>query len=161
MDSQEYFELLKEIAAQGRECHMLITGNSMAPFLYHERDTVYFTKPPVRLKTGDIVFFQRKNGQFVMHRIRRIVRTQRQPEECFEFYLVGDNQHEVEGPLKPEQIKGVLTAFIRRGKQRSVKNPIYILASRLWLFLRPVRPVLARTVAALKRPFHKQTEESI
>ena len=139
MDSQEYFELLKEISAQGRECHMLVTGNSMAPFLYHERDTVYFTKPPVRLKTGDIVFFQRKTGQFVMHRIRRIVRTQRKPEECFEFYLVGDNQTEIEGPVYTEQIFAKITRVKRKGKILYPHNLCWFFFAHIWIYMIPVR----------------------
>ena len=115
MDSREYFELLKDIAAQGRECHMVVTGNSMAPFLCHERDTVYFKKAPDRLKTGDIVFFQRTNGQFVMHRICRVVQTQNKTNGRPAFYLTGDNQTEIEGPVYPEQIFAKITKVKRKG----------------------------------------------
>lgn len=144
MDSQEYFELLKEMAAQGRECHMLITGNSMAPFLYHERDTVYFTKPPARLKTGDIVFFQRTNGQFVMHRIRRIVQTQRQTEDGFEFYLVGDNQTEIEGPVYRKQIFAKITKVKRKGKILYPRNLCWFFFAHIWIYMIPVRHPLMR-----------------
>lgn len=35
------------------------------------------------------------------------------------YYMVGDNQTEIEGPLEPEQIKGKMTAFIKNGKNNT------------------------------------------
>ncbi len=139
MNSQEYFETLKDIAAQGRECHMLITGNSMAPFLYHERDTVYFTKPPARLRKGDIVFFQRASGQFVMHRICRIAQTQKHSEKCPAFYLAGDNQTELEGPIYGEQIFAKITRVKRKGKTLKPHNFCWFFFAHIWIYMIPLR----------------------
>ena len=57
------------------------------------------------------------------------------------FILVGDNQREVEGPLRPSQVIGRLVAFVRDGKEISVRQPFYRFLSSLWLFLLPVRPL--------------------
>ena len=72
VDTQEYVSILKELVEEGNQVSLLISGSSMAPFLIHHRDTVCFKKPDRALKEGDIVFYRRANGQYVMHRIRRI-----------------------------------------------------------------------------------------
>lgn len=58
--------------------------------------------------------------------------------------MIGDNQMEVEGPLRPEQIRGVLLAFIKKGRKISVKNPFYIVISRLWMLAKPLRGIVRK-----------------
>ena len=57
--TREYLDTLREAVLTGKECSMLITGNSMQPFLQHGRDTIYFRAPSRPLKRGDMVFFRR------------------------------------------------------------------------------------------------------
>ena len=38
--TQEYIETLKFAVENGQEASMVITGNSMSPFLCHERDVI-------------------------------------------------------------------------------------------------------------------------
>ena len=93
-------------------------------------------------RKNDVVLYRRDSGILVLHRICRITDDG--------FYLVGDNQWEVEGPLRPAQIIGRLTAFIRNGKEISVRQPFYRFLSSLWLFLLPVRPLGFRVSAFLR-----------
>lgn len=72
VNTREYVSVLKELTEEGKEVSMLISGNSMSPFLVNARDTIWFKKPDRKLKKGDMVFYQRKSGQFVMHRICRV-----------------------------------------------------------------------------------------
>lgn len=65
--------------------------------------------------------------------------------------MVGDNQTVPEGPLAADQIKGVLTAFIRNGRLIRVEHPVYRALSGVWLALRPVRRLIAVPVAAVKK----------
>lgn len=64
--------------------------------------------------------------------------------------MVGDNQSEIEGPLRADQIKGRLIAFVRNRKEIPVKNPLYRFLSALWLFMLPLRPVCFRITAFLR-----------
>ena len=64
VDTKEYISILRELTEEGRQVSLIISGNSMAPFLIHGRDTVWFEKPKRPLKRGDIVFFQRDDGSF-------------------------------------------------------------------------------------------------
>ena len=56
IDTREYVSVLKQLTDDGREVSMRIAGNSMAPFLIHERDTIFFRKPEAKLKKGDMVY---------------------------------------------------------------------------------------------------------
>lgn len=108
VDTREYVGMLKELTEEGKEVSMLVFGSSMAPFLIHARDMIYFKKPDRELQKGDIVFFRRKSGQFVMHRIWKI-----RPEG---YYIVGDAQTQIEGPVKREQIFALITKVRRKEK---------------------------------------------
>lgn len=90
IDTREYVSVLKQLTDDGREVSMRIAGNSMAPFLIHERDTIFFRKPEAKLKKGDMVFFKRRNGQYIMHRIHHV-----KPDG---YYIVGDAQCMIDGP---------------------------------------------------------------
>ena len=85
-----------------------IAGSSMSPFLCHERDWIYFTRPDRALRRGDMVFYQRDTGQYVMHRIYQI--------RGEEYYMLGDAQTCVEGPLRREQIFALIVQVKRKGK---------------------------------------------
>ena len=45
MDTRAYVGMLKELVEQGREVRMVISGSSMAPFLIHGRDSIFFLYP--------------------------------------------------------------------------------------------------------------------
>ncbi|MBO5460569.1 MAG: S24/S26 family peptidase [Ruminococcus sp.] len=108
VDTKEYVSALRELTEEGKEVSMIIAGNSMSPFLIHQRDSICFKKPDRDLRRGDMVFYQRENGQFIMHRIFRV-----RPEG---YYIVGDAQCEIEGPVKRKQIFALITKVQRKGK---------------------------------------------
>lgn len=148
VDTREYVSMLRELTEQGNEVRLLISGSSMAPFLIHRRDSICFRKPDRPLKRGDMVFFQRDSGQFVMHRILRVA-----PEG---YYIVGDNQTEVEGPVRREQIFGLITRAQRKGKWIEPGDFWWRFFAGAWLTLLPVRPVIVKCYGALRRPFRAE-----
>lgn len=144
---------IERLLEQGQPVRIKPQGYSMYPMFVPGRDEAVLEKADCeRLRKGDVVLYRRDGSILVLHRICRIRKGM--------FYMVGDNQKEVEGPLRADQIRGVLTGFVRKGRLISVKNPVYLMASGLWLFLRPVRPAFTRPAAAVKRLFrHKKTGE--
>ena len=52
MDTRAYVGMLKELVEQGREVRMVISGSSMAPFLIHGRDSIFFRAPERELQIG-------------------------------------------------------------------------------------------------------------
>ena len=139
---------IERLLEQGQSIQIQPQGYSMYPLFVPGRDAAVIERTEsAGVKRGDVVLYRREGGILVLHRVCRVRKDG--------FYMVGDNQSQVEGPLQGSQIKGILTGFVRKGKYRSVKNPVYRLASRLWLFLRPLRPGLSRAAAAVKRVFRR------
>lgn len=123
-------------------------GYSMYPVLVPGRDEAVVE--PVcadRLKRGDVVLYRRDpevtGGILVIHRIWKCA--------ADGFYMVGDNQKEIEGPLRADQIKGIMVGIKRKGRYVPVSGIIYRLCTGIWLWLRPLRPVISKTVARIKR----------
>ena len=136
IDTREYVSVLKQLTDDGREVSMRIAGNSMAPFLILERDTIFFRKPEAKLKKGDMVFFKRRNGQYIMHRIHHV-----KPDG---YYIVGDAQCMIEGPVAGEQIFAVVTKVIRKGKTIQPGDFWWEFFRHVWLHMIPLRrPVMA------------------
>ncbi len=110
-----------------------ITGTSMLPLLLHDRDTVDLVKCE-NPKKGDIIFYRRDNGQFVLH---RIIGTDENG-----YVLCGDNQWFKEKGIKDHNIIAVVSFITRRGKTFSVKSIPYRIYSSFWMFVRPIRKYL-------------------
>lgn len=136
VDTGEYVSVLRELTEAGQEVTMQISGNSMAPFLIHGRDSICFRKPVRPLKTGDMVFFQRLSGQFVMHRICKV-----RPEG---YYIIGDAQVEIEGPVRQEQIFAIITKVNRKGRWIGPGNFWWEFFAGVWLHMIPARHVLVK-----------------
>ena len=141
VDTQEYVSMLKDLVEEGHQVSLLISGSSMAPFLAHHRDTVYFKKPDRELKVGDIVFYRRANGKYVMHRIRWIRKEG--------YYMIGDAQTQTEGPLKREQIFGLITAVKRKEKLIRPGDFWWEFFARVWLRIIPLRGLIRRLYTVL------------
>lgn len=136
VDTNEYMSMLRQLVEEGHEVSLPIAGSSMAPFLVHQRDTIYFKKPDRELKPGDMVFYQRANGQFVMHRIHAI--------RSGGYYMVGDNQQEIEGPLLREQIFALVTGATRKGKQIGPGDFWWGFFEHIWPRMLPLRRTIMR-----------------
>lgn len=143
VDTREYLNVLRELTEEGKEVSLLITGSSMSPFLIHGRDYVYFRKPDRDLKKGDIVFFQRDSGQYVMHRILRIRKDG--------YYLVGDGQTEVEGPIRRGQIFGLIYCVRRKGRKIQPGDFWWGFFAHVWTAFRPVRPWITHIYGFFRR----------
>lgn len=142
VNTREYVSVLRELTEEGKEVSMLISGNSMSPFLVSERDTIWFKKPDRKLKKGDMVFYQRKSGQFVMHRICKVKKDG--------YYLVGDAQQEIEGPLEWECIFAIVTKVKRKGKIQQPGNFWWEFFEHVWIHLIPMRSKIRRCYSCFR-----------
>ena len=137
VDTAEYMGMLRELIGQGHRVSVRVAGNSMSPFLKHGRDTVFFAAPDSEIKKGDIVFYTRPNGQYIMHRVLR-----RMPDG--NYAIIGDGQQQVEAPIAPEQIFAVVTQVCRKGTWIGPKAFWWRFFAGPWLTLLPLRPLLRR-----------------
>jgi len=143
VNTREYVSVLRELTEQGKEVSMLISGNSMSPFLIHERDYICFKKPDRELRAGDMVFYQRPTGRFVMHRIWKV-----KPDG---YYIVGDAQTEIEGPVKEEQIFAIITRVKRGGKWIVPGDFWWWFFEKVWIRMIPLRPVIVGLYASIRK----------
>lgn len=142
VDTGEYVSMLRELTEQGKEVSMIISGSSMNPFLIHRRDMIFFKKPERKLKKGDMVFYQRENGQFVMHRICRV---------CKNGYdIVGDAQTQIEHGVREEQIFAIVTEVRRKGKMIKPGNFWWEFFEHIWINLIPIRRLLIKLYGIMR-----------
>ncbi len=113
-----------------------ITGSSMHPFLRHGEDTVYLQMPEKPLKKGDVIFYCRDNGRYVLHRIVRVI-------EDGQYICSGDNQH-IPETVSQRQVLAVAESFRRGKKSFTTRHPVYRSFVWAWVGLFSVRrPILA------------------
>lgn len=143
VDTKEYVSMLRELTESGKEVSMLIAGNSMSPFLIHERDSICFKRPDRTLRRGDMVFYQRTSGQYVMHRIYKV--------SAEGYYIVGDAQQDIEGPVKREQIFALITRVRRKGKWIAPGDFWWEFFEHVWIRMVPVRRLIIGSYTKLKR----------
>ncbi len=143
VDTRKYVSMLRELVREGKEVSMLITGSSMSPFLLSHKDTICFKAPWRPLRRGDMVFYERENGQFVMHRIYKV--------SADGLYIVGDAQREIEGPVAPTQVFAVVTKANRRGKWIGPGNFWWEFYGHIWIRLVIFRPIIFKLYAFLHK----------
>lgn len=148
VDISTYLPVLVDLMEQGHTVSLTITGNSMSPFLVHGRDRICFRKPAGPLKRGDMAFFRRRNGAYVMHRVCRV-------DPAGNYYLVGDGQQDIEGPVAPEQVLGVVTRVCRKGTWLGPEDFWWRFFAGPWLWLRPLRPLLCRAYGPISHIWKK------
>lgn len=140
---------IEQLLASGTTIKIKPQGYSMYPLFVPGRDEACIERTDFSsLKRGDVILYRRDKSILVLHRIWKITGNS--------FYMVGDNQTEIEGPLRADQLRGKLTGFVRNGKFVDVKNPIYRFLSGLWLFLRPMRPCAWKLNACVRKLRYKR-----
>ncbi len=125
----------------GGEVRFRPRGASMLPFLKEGRDEVVLTAPPERLKKGDIPFYRRDDGAFVLHRVVGL-------ERSGSYTLCGDNQYARERGVRRDQIIAVTKAVYRKGRYLPASSVGYRLWGALW-------PPVKLAVSLPKRVYHK------
>lgn len=143
IDTYEYVSALRELTEQGNEVSLIISGNSMAPFMRHQRDSICFAKPKRPLKKGDMVFYQRDNGQFIMHRIVKVT-----PQG---YNITGDAQSEIEQNVREDQIFAVVTKVCRKGKWIGPGDFWWEFYEKVWVNIIPLRRIIRKTYGMIKK----------
>lgn len=137
----DYAGTIREVMDSGGEFTLYPRGTSMLPLIVQGRDSVTLEQPQGALHRGDIAFYQRENGQYVLHRIIG--------ERDGTFTMCGDNQLAPEYGVKPEQIIAKAAYITRKGSKITPRSLPYRLYVLLWrsFFIR-------RVYFRLRRGFH-------
>lgn len=136
VEPELFMQQLPQLLQEVESVPLIISGNSMAPFLTHGRDTVYLSRLTELPKRGDMVLYRRDSGQYVLHRIYR--------QKNDRYMLIGDGQRSVEPNIRREQIIAIVRTVRRKGKLLRKGDLCWEFYARIWLALVPVRPVITR-----------------
>lgn len=116
-------------------------GVSMQPMLYQNRDLVIIETFEGRLKPYDVALYKR-GKQYVLHRVLSL--------GDGVYYIRGDNTYVME-TVPDGNVLGVLTGFVRKGKQHLVTEPGYRFYSRFWHKIYPLRVFRLRIRSKLRK----------
>ena len=143
VDTREYLSAMETLIYQGEDVSIPVSGFSMNPFLADKRDAVLVTRPDRDLKRGDIVLYKRRNGQYILHRIWKVKREG--------YYIVGDAQTEIEGPVLRDQIIGRVERIRRKGQWIDDGDLLWKFFYILWIRIVPARPFLRKGYSLIVR----------
>lgn len=147
----DYYPLIQETLDQGGTFSLTITGTSMFPFIVGGRDKVTLSPLPEKLKKNDLPLYRRANGAFVLHRIVKVCKDGT-------YTCCGDHQWALETGLRRDQMIGLATEYVRKGKTLTDKNLLYRIYRTVWTWLRPMRRYFFRLHGiwlGVKRKLHK------
>ncbi len=140
----EFAEIIEKTVESGGSMPLVVTGNSMGPFMKDGRDTVWLEAcRDADFKRGKILLFRRNDGKFVLHRVRK-------PMPDGTLVMNGDAQYWCEN-IKKEQAIAVVTHIETNGKKKSCNSLIYRIKTEAWQILKPLRPYIFRIQSVIKR----------
>lgn len=132
------FPLIEEKIDAGGNFTFTAFGNSMHPYLKNGKHRVTLSPIKDELRHGDVVFYRRKDGAFVLHRVVKI--------KNGIVYFCGDNQFYLEPHTNTVQSIALLTGIEYNGKHR---DP-FGLGTRLWCATLPFRRFFLRALNFIK-----------
>ena len=100
--------IIRKKISEGGKVIIEPKGTSMLPIIIQGEDKVELSPVSGQLKKYDIVFYKRRNGKFVLHRIIAVRKN--------DYILRGDNQIINEYGITDDMIIAVATAIIKDSK---------------------------------------------
>lgn len=126
----EIYPAIQETLENGGTVELPITGTSMFPLLKAGRDTVII-KADSSYNVGDIIFYRRDDGHFVLHRIVGADENG--------YILCGDNQVALERNITEKHIIAKVIEINRDGKIIPSDDPKYLRKVDFWIKALPHR----------------------
>ena len=139
---------IAEYLAENETLTYTNVGVSMLPLLRQGKDLfILRRKGPGRCKKGDVALYRRGN-QYVLHRIVEV-----RPAD---YVALGDNCVTKETGIQDSAIIGVMTGFVRNGKEHSVRDWGYRLYSHFILHTMGPRIILKKIRIRAKGWLHEK-----
>jgi len=138
----ELMPLFQESLAQGKSVRFSPRGTSMLPMLRQGKDQIILSPVTGKLRRFDLPFYQRDDGQYVLHRIVKVSDT---------YTCMGDNQFIMETGVRHDQVIAVATGFIRDGREHSVQEFSHKCYCRFWFYSRHLRRFWRSGIGWLRR----------
>ncbi len=125
----------KELLLLGQTVAVPIHGASMRPLLHAEDTTVVIEPLNGPFKKGDLPLYLRSDGTYAIHRIIKL--------KGQNYWTLGDNTYSKEY-VEKDQILGIVTQIIRKGKYISVLDKRYKAYVWIWIRLTPMRIIMGK-----------------
>ena len=113
---EKFYPLMLEAFNENKTFSFPVKGTSMKPLL--KNDYVVTLCKIEDYKIGDILFFRRDDGSFVLHRLRKI--------KNGILYIVGDHQVALE-KVRDDQLIGKAINYKKKDKIYNLKGVKYII----------------------------------
>ena len=138
---EEYRQLLEDENITALP--LVISGNSMSPFLVHGRDTVYLSRLDRPARKGDVLLYKRDSGAYILHRVYKADKDS--------YTMVGDAQTQLEQDIRPDQIIAIMTSVLRKGKLQKKGSFWWEFFEKLWIKIIPLRPMFTKIYTYITR----------
>lgn len=130
-------DIIADLLKEGRTVKIAVRGNSMRPYLVHDRDYVLLQHAD-DVQVGDIVLALLSPGHYVLHRVVSV-------SANMLLTLQGDGNLTTEH-CPASAVCGVVTAFYRNHSQKT--TPVTALSYRMyksfWMHSLPLRRVMLK-----------------
>ena len=143
LDTNIYLDAVCRMIEEGSyDVPVPVRGDSMRPFL-RNADFVYLVPLPEKVRPGDIILFQREDGQYVLHRVYRKLSHEN-------YLMLGDAQRTKE-PVTRDQFRAKVS-FVRCGGQDCRPGSFrWWFFSCPWRLFAPWRRQIARLLALFRK----------
>ncbi len=149
VELDELYPLIKEVIEKGGEFRLFPRGTSMLPLLNEGEDSVMLGAAD-GIKAGDVLFYRRKNGAFVLHRLI---------EKRGETYtMCGDHQLGLEYGIEPQQVLAKMVGYYKGEVYHAIDEPQYLEYVKKQLSRFPFyrkNPTIYKTLRKIKHLFKK------
>ncbi len=122
----EYDSLIREVLATGGEFRLYPHGTSMLPLLRQGVDSVALRKLDRPARKFDILFYQRQDGSYILHRVKEVTKDG--------LVLWGDNHTMLEYGVRDDMIIGYAARIFRGETELDCQSFRYRLYLWLWQF---------------------------
>ena len=142
----EYDSLIREVLDSDGEFRIYPHGTSMLPLLRQGIDSVALRKLDRAPRKFDILFYQRADGSYILHRVKKVT------DEG--LIMWGDNHTMLEYGVTEDMIIGYAARIFRDEQEINCDGFLYRWYLRLWQFMR-VRKFILPTVYKLRERRNK------
>ena len=142
----EYDSLIREVLDSDGEFRIYPHGTSMLPLLRQGIDSVALRKLDRAPRKFDILFYQRADGSYILHRVKKVT------DEG--LIMWGDNHTMLEYGVTEDMIIGYAARIFRDEAEINCDSFLYRTYLWLWQFMK-VRKLVLPTVYKLRERRNK------
>lgn len=146
----EYDELIREVLASGGEFRLYPHGTSMLPLIRQGIDSVALRRLDRPPQKYDILFYQRKDGSYILHRVKKVTSNG--------LIMWGDNHIMLEYGITEENIIGYAARIFRGEHELDCQSVRYRMFLWLWQF-KAIRRIILPFAYFLRKEIHSNAED--